>query len=335
MRAEGASLQVLLLLLLMLLPVIGVAQVPSAHSCMSTADLAAMFASAERDEPSAARARAETAARDFRKRFAPLHATIFSEGTSFSASKMLGDLWKLYPLAIAQGSCSADMTRLLAAVATVELKRHETKAGLAFGEAAARMDAEAHALPPKDLLDLHYTLADSAGAGRENAEKALRHMQEVQRIAPQVASLDPLQRFGIRESVGYWLHEAGRPGDARSSNEALLADAEKTLGAEHEALLSVLENLAQNSYDLKDLAASRAYLERCHALARTHRRIEAESRMLFQLGVLSFESGDDAAARRFMQRRVERVAQDGGHSDLRAEAAASVAELEERIRSRP
>ena len=60
-------------------------------------------------------------------------------------------------------------------------------------------------------------------------------------------------------------------------------------------------------------------------------QIEIESRMLFQLGVLAHETGDDALARRYMQQRIERVSREDGNADMRAEARASFDELEERI----
>jgi tetratricopeptide (TPR) repeat protein len=300
-------------------------------ACPALSDVNAILAEDKREIPRPARLDPGKAAKRFARDFAPLYATITTNGKPFSASQMLDDLWDLYPLAQAAGTCSPELARLLSTIAIVEIKRREARAGLVFGEAALQIDVGTHALPIGDAFFLHHELAESAAGPLGQPDKAVAHMREALRLEPEVPGLDQLQRFGVRQSLGYWLFEAGKYAEARDVNLALLTDAEKALGPEDEALSGVLENLAQDHYKLGEPDKARSFLERCLALARKHQSIEVESSMLFQLGVLAHETGDDALARRYMQQRIERVSQKDGNPDMRAEARASFDELEERI----
>ena len=326
-------------------PAAGLAQ-PATDGCNARAPVDAIHARDKRKIARTPRMDPARASEKFARRFAPLYVTITEGREQFSAREMLNDLWALYPLALAAGDCSPEQARLLAMAATVEILRGYPEVGLVFGEAALRIDAGTHALSSEDAFNLNFRLAQAAGrvpqqhlvptifareAAPAQADKAAMHMREAVRLAPEVADLDQLQRFGLRQSLGYWLFEAGKFAEARDVNLALLADAEKVLDPQDQAYFGVLENLAQVHYELGEPDEARSYLERCLALARKHQQIEIESRMLFQLGVLAHETGDDALARRYMQQRIERVSREDGNADMRAEARASFDELEERI----
>jgi len=323
--------RVLHLTCLVLAPLVCSAQDASPGACNARAPVEAIHAEDKRKLAALARMDPQKAADKFARKFTPLHATVTTDGTSFSAREMLDDLWDLYPLALAAGECSPELARLLDVAAIVEMKRGEPHAGMVFGEAALRIDDMTRGLPIDDAFYLHFQLADSAARGLNQPDKAVTHLQAALELESRVRSLDQLQRFGIRQELGYWLFEAGRYADARTVNVALLADAERVLGAEHEALLGILENLAQDSHKLGDPDQARSYLESCLALARKHRIIAVESRMLFQLGVLAHETGNDELARRYMRERVERVGREDGDRAMRAEALAAQDELEERI----
>ena len=65
-------------------------------------------------------------------------------------------------------------------------------------------------------------------------------------------------------------------------------------------------------------------------LADAHVRPEVESRILFQMGVLAHEQGNDDEARRLMNERVEHAKRNPGLGLLHG-AQSSLAELEQRI----
>ena len=95
----------------------------------------------------------------------------------------------------------------------------------------------------------------------------------------------------MQMELAYCLHEAGRYAQARALNEATLAAQMKRSGAESAALLPVLNNLAQNEYELKDDAAAEATLQRMLAIATAAGDGEHADSALMQLGALSFETG--------------------------------------------
>ena len=286
----------------------------------------AIAAKDDRKLPAIPKLSPEAARKKFANQFAPLDAKVFTEGTTFSASQMLEQLWKLYGLARASGECSSELARLLSTVAVVEFKRNYSVEGSLYAEAALAINDLSSNELVSDAIRLHDQLASVA----KDPAVAIQHMRAAVALAPRDPSLVPLARFGLREGLGYWLHEGNLIAEAQQVNMQLLTDAERELGKDHEALLSVLENLAQNYYELKQLDAASSYLNRCLALARQHARPEVESRILFQMGVLAHEQGNDEEARRYMKERIEHAKRNPGLGLLDG-AQSGLAELEQRI----
>jgi tetratricopeptide (TPR) repeat protein len=268
----------------------------------------------------------DAAQKKFARQFVPLEATVSAEGVPFSASKMLAKLWALYGLAAASGECSPELARLLTTVAIVEFKSGNPVEGTTLAEAALSINDLSSGGLINDALVLH----DQVGSASTDPAVAIEHMRAAVDLAPRDPTLAPLQRFGLRQGLGYALQEGKRSAEAQQVNAQLLADAERELGKDDAALLGVIENLAQNHYELKQYEASTAYLQRCLALAGKHQRPDVESRMLFQLGVLAHERGNNDEARRYMNERIKHARRNPGRALLDA-AESSLAELEQRI----
>ena len=107
-------------------------------------------------------------------------------------------------------------------------------------------------LTPGERLRFIYNRAVQAQAIGE-WQTAIAAFGKVMPLVDAAADLTEEQRLGTRQSLGYCLHEAGRYAEARAINEKVLAGGERLFGPEDELLLTVLTNLAQNTYKLNDL----------------------------------------------------------------------------------
>jgi len=268
----------------------------------------------------------DAARKKFAKAYAPIDALVYTEGTSYSASKTLEKLWRLYGLARASGECSPELSQLLTTIAVIEFKRSYPVEATVFAESALSINDLSTPDAADDAIDLHYLVAEAA----DDPAVGIQHMEAALAAAPLDPKLELLERFGLRQRLGYWLHEAKRTSEARDNNLRLLSDLEREYGKEDANLLGVLENLAQNNYELKQFDSSEAYLKRCMALAVKHQRLEVESRMLFQLGVLAYERGSLEEARSYMKARVEHAQRNPGKG-LLEQALSTRDQLEERI----
>ena len=120
-----------------------------------------------------------------------------------------------------------------------------------------------HRLAPATQLERLYWLGVTAEAAGQ-WETALTHLRAAQQLIeagqgrPDVWT--PSRKLGLRERIGYALHEAGHYIQALTHNQQLLQDARQTLGADNPHLRSVLNNLAQNAYDLRDLPQAEQWL---------------------------------------------------------------------------
>ena len=197
-------------------------------------------------------------------------------------------------------------------------------------QAALAIDAAHPFLTAAERLHLDDTLGRMA-----EEEGKLDVAIEAYRRTIALVSADPAvtaeQTLGLQMELAYCLHEAGRYAEARALNEATLAAQVKRSGAESAALLPVLNNLAQNEYELKDDAAAEATLQRMLAIATAAGDGEHADSALMQLGALSFETGHGEQARAFLLRRVKLA--EGGRDPRRvARARADLAALEDRMK---
>lgn len=239
----------------------------------------------------------------FAERFKPLHDTLVDPEGLFSGAQMHSDLLALIPLAKAQGDHSAELAQLYAALALLQGKRDEWEDQQHYGDLALAIQQHNPVLPADEVLGLHYSL--SLGAGElEQPERAIEHLRAAIALLPQDKRLTPRQQFGLRQELGYWLHEQGRYSEALAYNQQLLADAEAVFGPDEADLTGMLTNLAQNTYELKQFTQSEAYLQRVVSLSRQHGKFDIEFEGLFQLGVLAHEQGDNATAERYFHQRV-------------------------------
>jgi len=139
------------------------------------------------------------------------------------------------------------------------------------------------------------------------------------------------QRLGVRERLGYCLHEVGRFAEARTLNEIVLARGAPLFGQDSPKLMVVLTNLAQSCHELKDMGGARSYLDRWLAIAMHAGATEQIEQALFQEGVLAFETGAPDEARAFMQTRVL-VATQSGDAERIQTARQDLDILEQKLR---
>lgn len=272
-------------------------------------------------------------AQQFAQRFAPLRDTVYDEGAMFSGSAMSADLAALRPLAESLGAESPQLAELLWLQFVVYSKRQMDDEGLPLGLRALAIRAARGDLTPTDRYQQHYALGESA-LQSEEYDTAIEHLrQSAQWADHEGAAPSPEQKLGIREEIGYALHEAGRFAEALAHNQQLLADAQGTFGSDKDARLSgVINNLAQNAYELGDRPRAQHYLAQRLALGQALHDDSIVLDTLFQQGVLAHEGGDSALARALFQQRVA-IAHASGDEDLLAETEATLAELTERDQS--
>ncbi len=267
----------------------------------------------------------------FAERFTPLRTTLLDPEGIFSGSQMHTDLTALIPLAQARGENSVELAQLYAALALLQGKRDKWEDQRSYGLKALAIQEHNPALAPDEVLALHYSLSMGA-AELELTEQVIEHLRAAIALIPQDHSLDVRQQFGLRQELGFWLHMNGDYAAALAHNQQLLADAEATFGADEAELTGMLTNLAQNAYELKNMAQSEAYLQRVVSLSRQHDKLDIELDGLFQLGVLAHEQGDNAQALRYFQQRVE-LARTADDDYLLERAEEDLAEFHQRAKA--
>ena len=272
-------------------------------------------------------------AQRFAQRFASLRDTVYDDGAMFSGSAMSADLAALRPLAESLGAESPELAQLLWLQFVVFSKRQMDDEGLPLGLRALAIRTALDDLTPTDRYQQHYAIGESA-LQSEEYDTAIEHLrQSAQWADHESAVLSHEQKLGIREEIGYALHEAGRYGEALAHNRQLLADAQIGFGSDTDVRLSgLINNLAQNAYELGDHAEAQRYLARRLALGQALSDDGIVLDTLFQLGVLAHEAGDGALARSLFEQRVA-IAHASGDEDLEADTEATLAELTEREQS--
>ncbi|MES2610479.1 MAG: tetratricopeptide repeat protein [Pseudomonadota bacterium] len=274
-------------------------------------------------------------AQEFARRFNPLRDTVYDAEAMFSGSAMSADLAALRPLAEGLGAESSELAQLLWLQFIVYSKRQMDDEGLPLGLRALAIRSALSDLTPTDRYEQHYAIGESA-LQSEEYDTAIEHLRQSAQWADHAgATLSAEQKLGIREEIGYALHEAGRFSEALAHNQQLLADARGAFGSNVDARLSgLINNLAQNAYELGDLAQAQRQLQQRLALGQALKDDGIVLDTLFQLGVLAHEAGDSTLARSLLLQRVG-IAHASGDEDLLEEAQATLAELAEREQSQP
>lgn len=266
---------------------------------------------------------------DFTQRFLPLKTTILDENAIFSGSQMHRDLLDLLPMAESLGKQSRELGELYAMLALVQGKRGVYEDELAYGEASLDILSSYEDWSVDKALLERYRLAVVAGE-LGLAAKAIDHLRVAVEMLPASTVLDEQQIFGVRQKLGYWLHEAGRYAEAYDYNLVLLEDAERTFGMNDLDINGILTNLAQNAHAMQKLDRAEHYLKRCLDLASRHNDNEIMFDMLFQLGVVAFERGDAGAAEDYFRQRID-LARTSGDNELIEQAEETLQELYARM----
>lgn len=266
----------------------------------------------------------------FARRFNPLRDTVYDADAMFSGSAMSEDLEALLPLAVRMGTESAELADLLWLQFVVFAKRQLSDEGLPLGLRALAIRIARGGLTPTDRYEQHYAIGKSA-VQAEAYDTAIEHLQQAAEWSAHAsATLSLDQKLGIREEIGYALHEAGRFAEALAHNQLLLADAQSAFGtATDERLSGLINNLAQNAYELGDHAQAQAYLQQRLALGQALQDNDIVLDTLFQQGVLAHEAGDAERARTLFEQRIA-IARASGDEDLLEDAQARLDELTER-----
>jgi tetratricopeptide (TPR) repeat protein len=265
----------------------------------------------------------------FERCFAPLQRQLLDPAGRFSGSDMAARLAACEAAAQGEGADSVARARLLEAQSLLASKRERHEEAERYAAESLAIQARTTPLPDPARLMLNYRAAVAARElGRHpQAVAYLRHAVELFDTMPE---LSQDQRLGMRERIGYSLHEAGEFGPALESNRALLVDAEAHFGRDDARLLGLINNLAQNLHALGQPDEADALLERRLALARDVDDEDVVLDTLFQRGVLAFETGRYAQARDWMQQRLARAQASGDEVAIDA-ARVALDELERRI----
>lgn len=241
----------------------------------------------------------------FKTKFQPLRKTVYTENSEFSSSKMIKDLKALIPLAKKIGSKSTEMAAVSYLLCNVlQRAQEDAKEIIKYGVLTLEINQKISCLKPKNEFYLNYWLAE-AYLERGKPAEAIRCQKICVQKMDDFADLDVRQKFGVRQSLGFFLHLNRQYDQAFQNNQQLLTDAESALGKSESELTGVLTNLAQNAHALKKLDESKKYLERCLKLAIKARKTDITFETFFQLGVLAFEMNQSDAARGYFNQRVK------------------------------
>ncbi len=257
-----------------------------------------------------------------------IEAMLNDSAARYSLEETLAQLAGLREQAAADSPAQPALRRIGLLTARLEALRNQLPAARDAYLAALALVAPQPVSPLFETY-AHYGLACVARDLGE-FDLAATHFLRASELAPPPPQFTVSRQLGIRQQLGYALHEAGRFAEALAVNQALLLDAERAFGATDGKLTGVLTNIGQNIYALGQPAEAMPYLRRCQQIARHQGDVPREQDLLFQLGVLAFESGRPDEARTLMTERVLLLTR---HKDLKrlAAARAALSELEKRI----
>jgi ribosomal protein L28 len=265
---------------------------------------------------------------EFAGRFNPLRSKLLDENARFSGSQMLAALTALVPLATSIGKQSAELTSLNNMLSLLQFKRNVPEQSARYAEQALKLNVSSKALPVDELIRTHTRLR-TIYENENDFKRALPHAQSAVTLSLNDDTLTASQRLGLRESLGFLLHETGQYSIAWDTNRKTLVDAERLFGADAEELGTLLINMAQNLHALRDLSSVAPYLERALKIARKHNNTKREFNLNFQLGVLAYEDSNDVLAKRFFDECMK-VADRADDDELRKSARNYLKDLKEK-----
>lgn len=266
---------------------------------------------------------------EFLQKFSPLRAVVLDEGAMFSCSKVFSELLECERLARQIGEECIELAQVLSLMSHVQWKRGHLEDTIEFALNSLRIQACIGALPAPEPLYLHHRIA-SAAHQLENYPLAVEHYQQALQLFDTDPMLGGSQRLSIRQDLGFSLFEVGRYGEALITNLQVLKDAEHLFGPHDERLTGVLNNLAQNEYELENFFSAETFLRRRLDIARQAGKSDIVHDTLFQLGVLAFEAGSDDTAREWFE-QMKQEALESGDPDLIEQAEQHLDEFNRRL----
>lgn len=235
---------------------------------------------------------------EFTKNFEPLNNTLLNEEGSFSGSAMYEDLMELEPLAKKIGLQSEALLKLYNALSLLQKKRGDTEDQIRFSQQALAINQQLQSLSINDQV-LLYTRIIEGHEDEGEWEQAIEACIQQSPLADQDPELSLSQRLFLYQKQGYLLHEASRYQEALDLNLQTLSKAETDFGNDAEDIIYVLINIAQNQFELGQFIETESSLQRALSIARELDTADQEFEMLFQLGVLAHETGDNETAQAY------------------------------------
>lgn len=232
---------------------------------------------------------------EFTQKFESLNSILLDEQASFSGSAMYEDLMELEPLAKQIGLQSEALLKLYNALSLLQKKRGDTEDQIRFSQQALEINQQTQSLSINDQV-LLYTRIIEGFEDEGEWDQAIEAAILQSPLADRDPELSKSQRIFLYQKHGYLLHEAARYQEALDLNLQTLQQAEKTFGEHAEGIIYLLINIAQNQFELGKFTETESSLKRGLVLARKLDTADQEFEMLFQLGVLAHETGDDKTA---------------------------------------
>lgn len=257
----------------------------------------------------------------FTKKFTALHEAVFTEGGFFSLSKTLEELEALEPVVKRIGLQSEQMAQFLY-LKSVVLRRggyddeawQPAEQSILLDETAGRLDAT------ERTMRWYYASQSAENSGEYTAAKRLLN-RAIQIIDTQPIKKSLYVQYIIKRRLGYLLHEEKKYTQAKNYNTALLKTVRDVqtknpkLDFSRE-VMHLLNNLAQNSFELKEFDVAETHLQERLRIAKagdTHQDdaeleelygtefYEIEIDSLFQLAVLMHEQNKEQQAEQYLR----------------------------------
>jgi tetratricopeptide (TPR) repeat protein len=266
---------------------------------------------------------------DLRRQVATLKALVYDPDARFSASVILAQLRDLATFASKRTDSTADLRDTHLMIGNIEKKVGSDLTARDAYQRGLSIDASPPLPPHRAAVD-HWHLAELLADAKDYAASA-KHYRHAMQHAAGVSTITEDQRLGIRQQLGFVLHESNRFSEALEINLALLPEGEALHGKDSDLLRGLITNIAQNLHALGRKDEADPYLARAIALAQAAGKVWNEQKLLFQRGVLAFERDRHDDARRFMRERIALVTQHN-RKDLIASAREDLAILEDKIR---